>query len=82
MLFVSNVSGQFNLWRVPVEGGWPHQLTSFTDETVRQIAVSPRDGTIVLTADPDGDEFTQLYLLDPETAGPSRSPPPPRCSTS
>ena len=72
VLFVSNISGQFNLWRVPVEGGWPHQLTSFTDETVRQIAVSPRDGTLVLTADPDGDEFHQIYRLDPAEGWPEQ----------
>ena len=64
VLFVSNISGQFNLWRVPVGGGWPDQLTSFTEQTVRQIAVSPRDGAIVLSADRDGDEFHQLFALD------------------
>ena len=64
LLFASNISGQFNLWRVPVEGGWPHQLTTFTDETVRGAGVSPRDGTIVLCADHDGDEFHQLYLIE------------------
>jgi dipeptidyl aminopeptidase/acylaminoacyl peptidase len=72
VLFVSNISGQFNLWRVPVGGGWPDQLTAFTDQTVRQIAVSPRDGTIALTADPDGDEFHQLYLLDPDGGWPEQ----------
>jgi dipeptidyl aminopeptidase/acylaminoacyl peptidase len=63
--FVSNMSGQFNLWRVGVEGGWPQQLTAFVDETVRTIGVSPHDGTIVFCADRDGDEFHQIYLLDP-----------------
>src|SRR5437867_5995006 len=48
LLFAGNISGQFNLWRVPVEGGWPDQLTSFTDETVRGVGVSPTDGRIVL----------------------------------
>ena len=64
VLFASNISGQFNLWRVPVEGGWPDQLTTFADETVRGVAVSPRDGTILLCADHDGDEFHQLYAID------------------
>jgi dipeptidyl aminopeptidase/acylaminoacyl peptidase len=64
LLFASNMSGQFNLWRVPVDGGWPDQLTSFTDETVRGVGVSPTDGSIVLCADHDGDEFHQLYMLD------------------
>ena len=76
------MSGQFNLWRVPVDGGWPDQLTAFTEQTVRQVAVSPRDGTIVVGADRDGDEFHQLYLLDRPRAGPSRSPTSRRCSTS
>jgi dipeptidyl aminopeptidase/acylaminoacyl peptidase len=72
LLFASNMSGQFNLWRVPVEGGWPAQLTSFTDETVRGVGVSPTDGRIVLCADHDGDEFHQLYMLDPDGGWPDK----------
>ncbi|HEX6662157.1 MAG TPA: hypothetical protein VF025_00650, partial [Gaiellaceae bacterium] len=72
LLFASNISGQFNLWRVPVEGGWPTQLTAFTDETVRGIGVSPTDGRVVLCADHDGDEFHQLYLLDPDRSWPEQ----------
>jgi dipeptidyl aminopeptidase/acylaminoacyl peptidase len=72
LLFASNISGQFNLWRVPVEGGWPDQLTAFTDETVRGVGVSPTDGRIVLCADHDGDEFHQLYLLDSNRGWPQK----------
>src|SRR5438034_7953004 len=71
LLFASNISGQFNLWRVPIGGGWPDQLTAFTDETVRGLGVA-RDGRILLGADRDGDEFHQLYLLDPEHGWPER----------
>jgi dipeptidyl aminopeptidase/acylaminoacyl peptidase len=72
LLFAGNISGQFNLWRVPVEGGWPDQLTSFSDETVRGVGVSPTDGRIVLCADHDGDEFHQLYLLDSDQGWPDK----------
>ena len=72
VLFASNISGQFNLWRVALEGGWPDQLTAFADETVRGVGVSPTDGTIVLCADHDGDEFHQLYLVDPERRWPEK----------
>src|SRR5919198_1545856 len=72
LLFVSNISGQFNLWRVSVDGGWPDQLTAFTEETVRGLAVSPIDGRLVLSADHDGDEFHQLYLLDPDGGWPEQ----------
>jgi dipeptidyl aminopeptidase/acylaminoacyl peptidase len=72
LLFASNLSGQFNLWRVPVEGGWPDQLTAFVDETVRGVGVSPTDGRIVLCADHDGDEFHQLYMLEPDQGWPDK----------
>src|SRR5919198_4474082 len=72
LLFVSNISGQFNLWRVSVDGGWPDQLTAFTEETVRGLAVSPIDGRLVLSADHDGDEFHQLYLIDSERGWPEQ----------
>jgi dipeptidyl aminopeptidase/acylaminoacyl peptidase len=62
--FVSNMSGQFNLWRVSADGGWPTQLTAFTDDTVRTVGVSAADGSIVFCADHDGDEFHQIYLVD------------------
>ena len=70
--FVSNLSGQFNLWRVSVDGGWPAQLTAFTDDTVRLLDVSPADGTIAFCADHDGDEFHQIYLLDPNGGWPEK----------
>src|SRR5581483_4260980 len=70
--FVSNMSGQFNLWRVEVGGGWPQQLTGFVEHTVRVLGVSPVDGTIVFCADHDGDEFHQIYLLDPNGGWPEQ----------
>src|SRR6266700_3307741 len=72
LLFAANISGQFNLWRVPVEGGWPDQLTAFTDETVRGVGVSPTNGRVVLCADHDGDEFHQLYLLHSDRGWPEK----------
>jgi dipeptidyl aminopeptidase/acylaminoacyl peptidase len=63
LLFSVNISGQFNLWRLPVDGGWPQQLTTFENQTVRSIAPSP-DGTILFAADRDGDEFHQLYAIE------------------
>jgi dipeptidyl aminopeptidase/acylaminoacyl peptidase len=63
VLFVTNASGQFNLWRTPVSGGRQQQLTAFESNTVRAVAPSPDGKTIVLTADHDGDEFHQIYAL-------------------
>ncbi len=59
----TDISGQFNLWRIPVEGGWPDQLTLFEDRTVRAAATHPRSDRIVFLADRDGNEFWQLFEL-------------------
>lgn len=61
--YVTNTSGQFNLWRQSSSGGYPHQLTSFEDQAVRQIAWSPDGETILFTADRDGDEMNQAYRI-------------------
>jgi dipeptidyl aminopeptidase/acylaminoacyl peptidase len=71
LLFSVNISGQFNLWRLPVDGGWPHQLTTFEDRTVRSVAPSPDGSTVVFTADRDGDEFHQLFQIDADGGWPS-----------
>ena len=63
ILFVTDTSGQFNLWRTSVAGGRQQQLTAFDGNTVRSIAPSPDGKKIVLTADHDGDEFHQIYSL-------------------
>jgi dipeptidyl aminopeptidase/acylaminoacyl peptidase len=68
VLFVTNTSGQFNLWRTSVGGGRQQQLTAFEANTVRAIAPSPDGKTIVLIADRDGDEFHQIYAI-PATGG-------------
>jgi len=61
---VTNESGQFNLWVMDSGGGNKRQLTHYTDNTVRSVDWSPDGKTIVFGADHDGDEQTQLYLLD------------------
>lgn len=61
--YVTNTSGQFNLWRQSTGGGYPHQLTTFDDRTVREVAWSPDGETILFTADREGDEFHQVYRM-------------------
>jgi dipeptidyl aminopeptidase/acylaminoacyl peptidase len=71
VLFVSNISGQFNLWSVELDAGWPDQLTNFADNAVRGVAVRD-DGTILFHADKDGDEFHQLYRISAEGGWPEQ----------
>ncbi|MFZ5822836.1 MAG: S9 family peptidase [Bacillota bacterium] len=64
LLFVSDISGQFNLWRVASQGGWPQQLTLYTDDAVRMAAFSRDGARIAFLADHHGDEKFQVYLMD------------------
>ncbi|MGH2614363.1 MAG: S9 family peptidase [Thermomicrobiales bacterium] len=61
--YSSNASGQFNLWRQPTAGGEPVQLTHYDEHAVRDIAWSPDGTTLLYTADRQGDEFHQLFLI-------------------
>lgn len=61
--YSTNTSGQFNLWRQSSDGGYPHQMTTFTDQAVRNIAWSPDGDTILFSADRQGDEFQQVYRI-------------------
>ncbi|HEY6563837.1 MAG TPA: hypothetical protein VIY86_05035, partial [Pirellulaceae bacterium] len=61
--YVTNTSGQFNLWKQPSSGGYPIQLTLFDDQAVREIAWSPDGATIAFTADRDGDEYKQVLTI-------------------
>jgi dipeptidyl aminopeptidase/acylaminoacyl peptidase len=61
--YVSDTSGQFNLWRQSTAGGEPVQLTDYDEHAVREIAWSPDGATLLFTRDRQGDEFYQLYLI-------------------
>ncbi len=60
--FLTNITGVSQLWQVPVEGGWPVQLT-FTNESVRGGHYSPRRHELIFSMDAGGNERTQLYHL-------------------
>jgi dipeptidyl aminopeptidase/acylaminoacyl peptidase len=60
--FLTNTTGVSQLWQVPVEGGWPTQLT-FSRDSVRAASYHPRRHQILFSQDTGGNERTQLYLL-------------------
>jgi dipeptidyl aminopeptidase/acylaminoacyl peptidase len=61
--YVSDISGQFNVWVQPSGRGPARQLTFFVNRAARQVAWAP-DGTLVaFNADSGGDEQYQIYLV-------------------
>jgi dipeptidyl aminopeptidase/acylaminoacyl peptidase len=69
VVFISNVSGQPNLWHQEVGLRRAKQLTHFTENAVRDVAWSPDGRHLVFVADYQGDEFHQIYLLDLDAGG-------------
>jgi dipeptidyl aminopeptidase/acylaminoacyl peptidase len=65
--FLTNITGTNQIWRVPVDGGWPEQLTAFEDR-VTGFAYSPADDRIIFVRDAGGNEQGQIWLLSADGA--------------
>jgi hypothetical protein len=50
------------LWQVPIDGGWPDQIT-FTDDRVTAGHYAHGSDTLVFGMDSGGDEREQLFVL-------------------
>jgi dipeptidyl aminopeptidase/acylaminoacyl peptidase len=70
VLFSSDISGRFNLWKVRASGGWPVQLIQSDD--VQSGAIWSPDGKwIVYQQDHAGNELYDLYAIPSEGGEPS-----------
>ena len=67
LAFLTNITGTPQVWMVGAQGGWPEQMTFYTDR-VDFITWSP-DGTgLIFAKSRGGDENAQLYWLSPDGA--------------
>lgn len=62
IVFTSDISGRFNLWKVRASGGWPIQLTQ-SDDRQYSAVWSPDGKWIVYQQDHAGDELWDLYAI-------------------
>lgn len=62
----TNLTGRFNLWAVPADGGFPLQLTQ-SDDRQTGVAVTP-GGQVIFQSDRAGAEIWDLYAT-PLTGG-------------
>jgi len=62
IVFVSDLAGRTNLWKVSASGGWPIQLTQSDDRQYSPVW-SPDGKWIVYEQDHAGDELWDLYAI-------------------
>ena len=60
LLYVKTIGGVSNIWRRPLDGGQPKQVTSFTDQFIFAFAWS-RDGKLLALS--RGTQSTDVVLL-------------------
>ncbi|MFI9009881.1 prolyl oligopeptidase family serine peptidase [Actinosynnema sp. NPDC053489] len=71
--YAANPEGRADLHVAPVSGSGPaRRITHHTDQAVRQVAWSPDGRHLLYTADFQGDEQFQPYLVDVEGGTPRR----------
>lgn len=62
IVFTTNTTGRFNLWKMPAAGGWPVQLMQSEDRQSNAIW-SPDSRWIVWQQDAGGGEYYDLYAV-------------------
>jgi dipeptidyl aminopeptidase/acylaminoacyl peptidase len=65
--YITNASGQFNIWRQAVTGGWASQVTTFEDESARSL-IWATENQLIAAADGAGNEQYDLFTI-PATGG-------------
>jgi dipeptidyl aminopeptidase/acylaminoacyl peptidase len=61
--FLTDISGTPQVWAVDANGGWPDQLTFFT-EKVWTLSAAPDGLSLICTRDIGGNERYQMFLVD------------------
>lgn len=62
ILMTLNLTGRFNIWKVPLAGGFPVQLTQ-SDDTQVGLTASPDGKWVVYQSDVGGHEIFDLYAV-------------------
>lgn len=65
VVFISNLSGLPQIWKIPATGGWPVQLTAFNDPVTAMVP-SPKKDLIAFQVAPGGGLNAQIYVMNNE----------------
>lgn len=71
IIFISNMSGSPQIWKMPSSGGWPVQLTAYSDP-VTAMSAAPKSNIIAFQLAPGGGLNTQIYIMNAGGSGVQR----------
>ncbi len=74
VLVTSDASGIYNVYRYPVDGSAPTQLTQSTTDAIRGISWFPNDDRFLYTADQGGNELNHVYVQLPDGSSQDLTP--------
>jgi len=63
--FLTNITGTPQIWMVNAQGGWPEQMTFYSDR-VDFVRWSPDGSGLIFSKSRGGDENAQLFWLSPD----------------
>lgn len=66
VLVTSDKSGVFNVYRYPIDGSEPSQLTFSETDAYRGLSWFPADDRFLFSADQGGNELTHIYVQTPD----------------
>lgn len=61
VIISTNITGRYNLWRVPLEGGFPQQLIQ-SDEAQSGIVVKKDGKSVLFESDKGGNDSTDIFM--------------------
>ncbi|MBX5466203.1 MAG: S9 family peptidase [Firmicutes bacterium] len=62
LYFIADFTGRFDVWRMPLSGGWPEQLTAFREEHARLLCADPAGQGLWIQADVGGSEAWGVFV--------------------
>ena len=62
IFFITNTTGTPQIWRVPISGGWPDQVSTWHD-AIKGVYHNPKSKEMIFMSDTHGDENLQIYKM-------------------
>ncbi|MBP9191605.1 MAG: S9 family peptidase [Ignavibacteria bacterium] len=67
IFYITNTTGTPQIWRIPIEGGWTDQISTWK-ESVKMVSHFPKSAELIFQSDNNGNENLQIFRM-PDNGG-------------